>query len=77
MLRDSAIWLSISPLLGIEAVRVLLTKDSVKALDRLNNIYYSECKGYLIVNLGTSNTQLGVNLYTRLKKFIKCLKDIE
>src|SRR4029453_6343563 len=42
MKRDSAIWLSVSPLLGIEAVRILLTRDSVKALDKLNNIYYSD-----------------------------------
>jgi hypothetical protein len=40
--KDSAIWISASPLLGIEAVRMLITPDSVKILDRLNNIYYSD-----------------------------------
>ncbi len=42
MKKDSAIWISASPLLGIEVVRILITPDSVKILDRLNNIYYSD-----------------------------------
>ena len=29
MARDSVIWMSISPALGVEAARVLLTPDSV------------------------------------------------
>jgi hypothetical protein len=33
---DSIIWISISPLLGIEVARVMITRDSVKFLDRLN-----------------------------------------
>lgn len=37
MKRDSVIWVSISPALGIEVARVLITRDSVKVLDRLNN----------------------------------------
>lgn len=36
---DSIIWISISPLLGIEVARVMITRDSVKFLDRLNNKY--------------------------------------
>ena len=44
MRRDSAIWLSISPVAGIEAARALLTKDSIRVIDRINNDYYS--KGY-------------------------------
>lgn len=40
--KDSAVWISASPLLGIEAMRILITPDSVKILDRLNNIYYSD-----------------------------------
>jgi uncharacterized protein DUF4292 len=32
--KDSAIWISISPLLGIEVARVFITKDSVKFMDR-------------------------------------------
>ncbi len=34
--KDSAIWISISPLLGIEMVRVLLTTDSIYVFDRFN-----------------------------------------
>lgn len=37
--RDSLIWISISPLLGIEVARVVVTPDSVKLLDRLNGKY--------------------------------------
>ncbi|MBK5283888.1 MAG: DUF4292 domain-containing protein [Bacteroidia bacterium] len=40
--RDSAIWISASALLGIEIIRILIAPDSVKILDRLNNIYYSD-----------------------------------
>jgi hypothetical protein len=36
---DSIIWISVSPLLGIEVARVVITRDSVKFLDRLNNKY--------------------------------------
>ncbi len=37
--RDSAIWISITPLLGIELARVLIKPDSVTVLDRLNKKY--------------------------------------
>lgn len=37
--KDSMIWVSISPLLGIEVARVLITPDSVLFLDRLHNKY--------------------------------------
>lgn len=37
--KDSIIWISISPLLGIEVARVLITPDSVKFLDRLHGKY--------------------------------------
>lgn len=40
IVKDSAIWISLSPLLGIEAVRILLTPDSVKFMDRINNTYF-------------------------------------
>ncbi len=35
--RDSAIWVSINAILGVEAARVLITKDSLKLLDRIHN----------------------------------------
>lgn len=37
--KDSAIWLSLSPALGIEAVRLLITQDTVKFLNRLDKTY--------------------------------------
>ena len=33
--RDSVIWMSISPALGVEAARILLTPDSVQVLSKL------------------------------------------
>jgi len=36
---DSVIWISISPMLGIEVARIKLTNDSVMFLDRLNHRY--------------------------------------
>jgi len=39
--NDSLIWMSISPALGIEAARILLSKDSVKYINRLNKTYFA------------------------------------
>lgn len=47
MLKDSAIWISISPLLGIEVARVMLTPDSVMYMDRMNNKYALNNYNYL------------------------------
>lgn len=38
--KDSMIWASISPALGIEVMRFAATKDSIKFLDRLHNKYF-------------------------------------
>ncbi|MCB0793112.1 MAG: DUF4292 domain-containing protein [Flavobacteriales bacterium] len=38
--RDSAIWISITPALGIEVVRAVLTTDSLKLVDRIHNTYF-------------------------------------
>lgn len=38
--HDSAAWVSVVPLLGIEAARVLLTRDSLKIMDRVNDRYF-------------------------------------
>lgn len=38
--KDSAIWMSISPALGIEVARVIITKDSIKFIDKWNDQYY-------------------------------------
>jgi len=47
MQRDSAIWISVNAVLGIEALRVLITKDSVKLLDKLNKTYSAHSVSYL------------------------------
>ena len=38
--RDSVIWLSFSPLLGIEVFRIIITTDSVKFINRINNTFF-------------------------------------
>jgi len=38
--KDSLIWISLSPGLGIEAARGIITKDSLFFLDRINNVVY-------------------------------------
>lgn len=40
MASDSAIWMSITPALGIEAARVLLRPDSLMFIDKMKNNYY-------------------------------------
>jgi hypothetical protein len=47
MRKDSAIWISITPLLGIEVARVLVTPDSMRILDRLNKTYMSRDFSFL------------------------------
>jgi len=38
--HDSIIWISVTPALGIEAVRFMLTPDSIKFINRLSNTYF-------------------------------------
>lgn len=45
--RDSAIWVSVNAILGIEAMRLLVTKDSVKLLNKLEKVYTARSIGYL------------------------------
>jgi hypothetical protein len=40
--HDSIIWISITPALGLEAVRFMLTPDSIKYINRLNNSYLKQ-----------------------------------
>lgn len=47
MYKDSAIWIMANAILGIEAMRVLITKDSVKLLDKLNRTYTERSVNYL------------------------------
>ncbi|MCB2208649.1 MAG: DUF4292 domain-containing protein [Bacteroidetes bacterium] len=39
--KDSLTWISLSPALGIEAARILLSDDSVKFINRLNKTYFT------------------------------------
>lgn len=45
--KDSAIWISITPLLGIEVARVLITQDTVKVINRLAKEYFIGDFSYL------------------------------
>jgi hypothetical protein len=45
--NDSIIWISISPALGIEAVRFMLTPDSIKYLNRISNTYLLQGFDYI------------------------------
>ena len=47
MYKDSAVWISANAILGIEAIRVLITKDSVKIIDKLNKTYTARRVNYL------------------------------
>lgn len=47
MYKDSAIWISANAVLGIEAMRALITRDSVKLLDKLNKTYTARSVDYL------------------------------
>jgi len=46
--HDSIIWISITPALGIEAVRFMLTPDSIKLINRLSNSYL--VKDFIYIN---------------------------
>lgn len=39
--KDSVIWLSLTPGLGIEALRLIITQDSVKMINKINNTFYT------------------------------------
>jgi hypothetical protein len=38
--KDSLIWITLSPALGIEAFRIFLSNDSVKFMNRINKTYF-------------------------------------
>lgn len=59
MYRDSAIWISANAILGIEAMRLLVTKDSVRLLNKLEKIYTARSISYL-----REITSLPLDLYT-------------
>jgi outer membrane lipoprotein-sorting protein len=47
MTKDSAIWISANAILGIEALRVYITRDSIKLLNKLNKTYTARSVDYL------------------------------
>lgn len=47
MVKDSAVWVSVNAILGIEALRMLITQDSVKMLDKQNKVYTARSIDYL------------------------------
>jgi outer membrane biogenesis lipoprotein LolB len=60
MYKDSAIWISVNAILGIEAMRLLVTKDSVRLLVKLDQkTYTARSVSYL-----QEVTSLPLDLYT-------------
>ncbi|MCS6823841.1 MAG: DUF4292 domain-containing protein [Cytophagaceae bacterium] len=54
MKKDSIIWLSITPGLGVEAIRCIITRDSVLVIDRVNNRYYPYPISYISEQFNTT-----------------------
>ena len=52
--RDSLIWLSFSPALGIEVIRIAITQDSVKFINRMNNTFFAGDYNYVNRFLNTN-----------------------
>jgi len=50
--KDSAIYLSIQPFLGIEMFKAELTKDSLKVFDKMNGQYYTADYSYFARRFG-------------------------
>ncbi len=47
MKKDSVIWMSVSPGMGIEVYRIMITKDSIRILDRIKSRYISRGLDFL------------------------------
>ncbi|MCU7548406.1 DUF4292 domain-containing protein [Chitinophagaceae bacterium LB-8] len=47
MQKDSVIWMSVNAVLGIEAIRLMVTKDSVKMLNKQDKVYTVRSIDYL------------------------------
>ena len=63
--KDTFIWISLRPFMGIELARILLTADSIKYIDKINNNYFKENYNYLKKKYGFSfNYQLLENCLT-------------
>lgn len=51
--KDSVIWITLTPMLGIEAIRIMITPDSVKLINRLNDTYFLGNHDYINRLFGT------------------------
>ena len=47
MHKDSALWINVNAFMGIDAMRVLITRDSVKLLNKLDKVYTARSVEYL------------------------------
>ena len=47
IVRDEAIWISVTALMGIEVARILITPDSIKLINRLQGEYINKPFAYL------------------------------
>ena len=47
MLRDSIIWINVNAFMGIDAMRLIITRDSVKLLNKLDKVYTARSVDYL------------------------------
>lgn len=47
MYKDSTLWISVNAIFGIEGLRALITKDSIKILDKQNKLYTRRSISYL------------------------------
>lgn len=54
IMKDSMIWVSISPALGIEMARLIITNDSVLYMNRLDNTYFASDFDYINKKINTT-----------------------
>ncbi len=54
--KDSFIWITIRPFLGIEIARILITTDRIKYIDKIKNQYFEENYDYLYKKFGFNIT---------------------
>jgi hypothetical protein len=52
--KDSLIWITLTPMLGIEAVRIMISQDSLKMINKLNDTYFIGDYEYLNRFLNTN-----------------------
>jgi hypothetical protein len=52
--KDSVIWISVNPALGIEVVRALITKDSIFVIDKIHKDFYAVGLDYIRGNFGVA-----------------------